>query len=94
MGKQWDAQLIEVDVVPEDELASGKGQETDVTGGVRAEMDAALDKSEGKRRGDMGLVEVWGKETWDEKVAKWVFCGDDRNTRYVFVGGRLVHQRR
>ena len=44
--------------------------------------------------GDAGLVELWGGETWAEKVAKWVFCGDDRNTRKVFVRGRLVHERR
>lgn len=40
-----------------------------------------------------GPVELWGKETWGEKVAKWMFCGDDRNTKMVFVAGRLVHER-
>ena len=49
---------------------------------------------EGVEGGDQGLVELWGKETWAEKVAKWLFCGDDRNTRKVFVRGRLVHERR
>ena len=43
---------------------------------------------------DEGLVELWGQETWGEKVAKWLFCGDDRNTKMVFVRGRLVHERR
>ena len=43
---------------------------------------------------DDGLVEVWGKETWSEKVAKWMFCGDDRNTKEVYVKGRMVHKRR
>ncbi len=42
---------------------------------------------------DDGLVEVWGKETWSEKVAKWMFCGDDRNTKKVYVKGRMVHKR-
>lgn len=42
---------------------------------------------------DRGLVQCWGKETWEEKVAKWMYCGDDRNTRKVWVKGRLVHQR-
>ena len=42
---------------------------------------------------DEGLVELWGGERWDEKVAKWVFCGDDRNTKKVWVNGRLVHGR-
>ena len=41
-----------------------------------------------------GPVELWGQEDWGNKVAKWLFCGDDRNTKMVFVGGRLVHQRR
>ncbi|KAK4956476.1 hypothetical protein LTR10_006001 [Elasticomyces elasticus] len=40
-----------------------------------------------------GLVEIFGEETWDEKVAKWVYTGDDRNTRAVWVKGRLVHSR-
>lgn len=40
-----------------------------------------------------GLVEVFGPETWDEKIAKWVYTGDDRNTSAVWVKGRLVHCR-
>ncbi|KAL8904213.1 MAG: hypothetical protein Q9207_003425 [Kuettlingeria erythrocarpa] len=50
---------------------------------------------EGRRTGDedSGLVQCWGKETWEEKVAKWMYCGDDRNTRKVWVKGRLVHER-
>ncbi|KAK5169455.1 uncharacterized protein LTR77_005431 [Saxophila tyrrhenica] len=38
-----------------------------------------------------GPVEVFGKETWDDLVAKWVYTGDDRSTTAVWVGGRLVH---
>ena len=37
-----------------------------------------------------GGVDLWGEEGWEEKIAKWVFCGDDRNTKAVWVGGRLV----
>lgn len=40
-----------------------------------------------------GLVDIFGGETWDDKVAKWVYTGDDRNTVAVWVKGRLVHQR-
>ncbi|KAL8671768.1 MAG: hypothetical protein Q9168_003739 [Polycauliona sp. 1 TL-2023] len=47
---------------------------------------------EGKKE-DMGLVQCWGTESWEEKVAKWMYCGDDRNTRKVYVKGRLVHER-
>ncbi|KAL8703361.1 MAG: hypothetical protein Q9201_003446 [Fulgogasparrea decipioides] len=47
----------------------------------------------GKSSGDEGLVQCWGKETWEERVAKWMYCGDDRNTLKVYVKGRLVHER-
>ena len=40
-----------------------------------------------------GPVELWGAETWGETVAKWLFCGDDRNTKVVCVRGRVVHER-
>ena len=40
-----------------------------------------------------GLVEIFGDETWEEKVAKWVYTGDDRNTIAVWIQGRLVHSR-
>ncbi|KAF6803312.1 guanine deaminase [Colletotrichum musicola] len=39
-------------------------------------------------------VDLFGWENWEERVAKWVFNGDDRNTKRVWVKGRLVHQRR
>lgn len=38
-------------------------------------------------------IELWGKETIREKLAKWVFCGDDRNVENVWVKGRKVHER-
>ncbi|KAI1734260.1 guanine deaminase [Xylaria scruposa] len=65
VGKQWDAQLVDLGTVP-DEVA---------------EDDQAIH----------GNVDVFGWETWDERVAKWVFNGDDRNTKKVWVQGRLVH---
>ncbi|KAI1774109.1 guanine deaminase [Hypoxylon cercidicola] len=42
---------------------------------------------------DRGNVDVFGWETWDERVAKWLFNGDDRNVKKVWVRGRLVHER-
>lgn len=42
---------------------------------------------------DTGNVDVFGWENWEEKVAKWVWNGDDRNVRAVWVNGRLVHKR-
>jgi guanine deaminase len=44
--------------------------------------------------GGTGPVDVFGWESWEDKVAKWVFNGDDRNTLAVWVKGRLVHERR
>ncbi|KAK5108932.1 hypothetical protein LTR62_007647 [Meristemomyces frigidus] len=38
-----------------------------------------------------GLVEIFGTEGWEERVAKWVYTGDDRNTAAVWVRGKLVH---
>ncbi|KAL4804015.1 hypothetical protein BDV18DRAFT_34382 [Aspergillus unguis] len=37
------------------------------------------------------VVDVFGWENWTEKVHKWVWTGDDRNVKKVWVGGRLVH---
>jgi guanine deaminase len=43
---------------------------------------------------DSGNIDLFGWENWEEKIAKWVYSGDDRNVKSVWVGGRLVHQRR
>ncbi|KAK7432609.1 hypothetical protein QQZ08_000817 [Neonectria magnoliae] len=43
---------------------------------------------------DGGNVDVFGWESWEERIVKWVFNGDDRNTKKVWVKGRLVHSRR
>ncbi|KAI1190674.1 guanine deaminase [Nemania serpens] len=67
VGKQWDAQLVDLGAVP-DEVA---------------EDDQTI----------TGNVDLFGWETWDERIAKWVFSGDDRNTKKVWVRGRLVHER-
>lgn len=64
---------------------------------VQLDVDDEDEREEGEGGGvsgdKTGPVELWGKETWGEKVAKWMFCGDDRNTKMVFVAGRLVHGR-
>ncbi|KAI6369290.1 hypothetical protein MCOR25_004471 [Pyricularia grisea] len=39
-------------------------------------------------------VDIFGWETWEERIAKWLFNGDDRNTKRVWVRGRLVHSRK
>ncbi|KAK2629629.1 hypothetical protein QTJ16_000449 [Diplocarpon rosae] len=65
--------------------------------GVGMEWDAQLigmGGVDGEDEGDMGPVDLFGWETWDERIAKWVFSGDDRNTLAVWVQGRLVHERK
>ncbi|RAK96986.1 chlorohydrolase family protein [Aspergillus ibericus CBS 121593] len=46
----------------------------------------------GARGGVESTVDVFGEESWTEKVHKWVWNGDDRNVRMVWVNGRLVHE--
>ena len=67
--------------------------------GVGMEWDAQLiglgsveDEVEGGA--DMGAVDIFGWESWDERVAKWIYNGDDRNTLVVWVKGRMVHERK
>lgn len=43
---------------------------------------------------DHGFVDMFGWETWGDRVAKWLYNGDDRNTKRVWVKGRLVHRRK
>ncbi|KYK59617.1 guanine deaminase [Drechmeria coniospora] len=52
-------------------------------------------RDDGTRDGeaDAGNVDLFGWETWEERIAKWLFNGDDRNTKMVWVNGRLVHSR-
>lgn len=38
-------------------------------------------------------VDVFGWETWEEKIAKWLFNGDARSCKAVWVRGVLVHER-
>lgn len=63
---------------------------------VGKEWDAqlvSLGIVDGEGAGVDSNVDVFGWESWDEKIAKWLFNGDDRNTKSVWVRGRLVHQR-
>lgn len=81
IGMLWDAQLIELGAVHEGE------------GFLEAmhSSDGGLARALGK--GAVGNVDLFGGETWGEKIQKWVWSGDDRNVRAVWVGGRLVHER-
>lgn len=48
---------------------------------------------DGERVGE-GNVDMFGWENWEERMAKWLYNGDDRNTKKVWVKGRLVHERK
>ncbi|KAL3474240.1 hypothetical protein BJX99DRAFT_181755 [Aspergillus californicus] len=37
------------------------------------------------------VVDIFGWESWTEKVHKWVWTGNERNVRSVWVRARLVH---
>lgn len=41
-----------------------------------------------------GNVDLFGWEDWEERIAKWLYVGDDRNTKKVWVKGRQVHSRK
>ena len=45
-----------------------------------------------EREGPSGPVELWGVENWEEKLGKWVWGGDERNTVAVWVEGREVYR--
>ncbi|OAA56952.1 chlorohydrolase family protein [Niveomyces insectorum RCEF 264] len=77
VGLAWDAQLIGLTTV-------------DAEGGTgRADDDGGEDNNDDETTN----VDIFGWETWSERVAKWLFNGDDRNTKKVWVNGRLVHDR-
>ena len=40
-----------------------------------------------------GPVDIFGWETWNERVSKWVWNGNNQNVNRVWVGGRLVSER-
>lgn len=43
--------------------------------------------------GPVGNVDLFGSETWQEQIQKWMWSGDDRNVKNVWVQGKLVHTR-
>lgn len=79
VGKEFDAQLIGFDV----ENIRGKEDE-------EMETEEELEGFCGKD----GPVDMWGWEGMENRVEKWVYNGDDRNTLAVWVKGRLVHARK
>ncbi|KAJ1331768.1 guanine deaminase [Microdochium nivale] len=78
VGKEWDAQLIRLNMVPE--VEDGEAEN-----GSESHSENILEG---------GKVDIFGWESWEERMAKWLYNGDDRNTSKVWVKGRLVHERR
>ena len=80
VGMEWDAQLIR--------LASSSSPHEPhlLTAGQESTSTPESDSNDAPPL-------LWGAETWAEKMAKWVFGGDDRNTIAVWVRGREVHRR-
>ncbi|CAG8364759.1 unnamed protein product [Penicillium salamii] len=78
-GMLWDVQLIQLGAVKEAE---------------RSPLESFSNGEESLvAAGPVGNVDIFGTETWEEKIQKWVWSGDDRNVKAVWVGGRLVHTR-
>ena len=102
VGKSFDAQLVTCYNIfsqaadPKDAFPPNIPEEKEET--VIADEQAARRKTKHESDGvDLNQnhpVEFWGKESWEEKVAKWIYCGDDRNTEAVWVQGKEVHRRR
>ncbi|KAL4891074.1 guanine deaminase [Aspergillus ambiguus] len=81
-GMLWDAQLIELGSVKNYtagllDMAHSNG----LTGRIFAQS------------GPVGNVDLFGNETWQEQIQKWMWSGDDRNVKNVWVQGKLVHTR-
>ncbi|CAG8022412.1 unnamed protein product [Penicillium salamii] len=78
-GMIWDAQLIEL-------------------GAVKNSTTSPLDSKSLVARavatGTVGDVDLFGDETWQEQIQKWMWSGDDRNVKNVWVQGKLVHTRK
>lgn len=99
IGLEWDAQLVSLGPLLElEHLENNKTCKhnegpsvlyNNATG--EAEHQASLKMAQAAISDQP--VQLWGKESWSEKVAKWVFTGDDRNTLAVWVKGRTVHRR-
>ncbi|KAI5848149.1 hypothetical protein BZA05DRAFT_404568 [Tricharina praecox] len=71
----------------EDEAPNGVDGEGAVKDGESKPLTAGIDFGL-----DGGPVDIFGFESWEEKVAKWVYNGDDRNTMNVWVAGVEVYR--
>ncbi|GAB1217324.1 hypothetical protein ATERTT37_006562 [Aspergillus terreus] len=77
-GMIWDAQLVELGAVRNNTVSP---------------LDMAVADRGRLQSGPVGNVDLFGNETWQEQVQKWMWSGDDRNVKSVWVQGKLVHTR-
>ena len=92
VGKEFDAQMVVCG-----DFSLGDDEAEDEVGVASHQGGHHEDKNPGKGRYDVredNPVELWGEDSWHERMAKWVFCGDDRNVEAVWVRGRKVHERK
>jgi guanine deaminase len=75
VGKYWDVQLIRLGRARSSETPEPAAATTAPTGDRVEEND----------------VDIFDTDSWKDKVARWVWNGDDRNVRAVWVNGKLVH---
>lgn len=80
-GMIWDAQLVEIGTT----IKNGTGNPL--------ENDNAGLAGRGVGAGSVDNIALFGNETWQEQIQKWMWNGDDRNVRSVWVQGELVHSR-
>lgn len=80
-GMIWDAQLVELGAV-----RNNTGNQNPLEDGVAGRALVGT--------GPVGNVNLVGNNTWQERVQKWMWNGDDRNVKSVWVQGELVHTRK
>ncbi|CAG8139896.1 unnamed protein product [Penicillium olsonii] len=81
-GMIWDAQLVELGAVRN---STKSPLDTSATNGIVSRAVVT---------GTVGNVDLFGDETWQEQIQKWMWSGDDRNVKNVWVQGKLVHTRK
>ncbi|KAJ5719493.1 hypothetical protein N7493_007948, partial [Penicillium malachiteum] len=82
-GMIWDAQLIELGAV----------KNSTVSPLDQTPVHALTGRDIAYETGPVGNVDLFGNETWQEQIQKWMWSGDDRNVKNVWVQGALVHSR-
>jgi len=87
-----DLEMVSSGAAFEGEALSGIDGNIGIGGEKTVVDDKTKPLTEGINFGLDGPVDIFGFESWEEKVAKWVYNGDDRNTMQVWVGGVEVYR--